>query len=244
MSDHMTAGSIEITGAASDRIEAYQARPVEAPRGGVVVIHHMPGYDAATKEITRRFATMGYAAVCPNLYAREAPGADPSDAAAQARARGGVPDSRLVDDVAGAADQLRQLGARRIGVIGYCSGGRQAVLAACSLQLDAAVDCYGAYVVGEPSPQFPLQVHGLESLLGQLSCPLLGLFGDQDTHPSPAEVATLGEILRQHGKQFEAVSYPDAGHGFFATDRPSYRPLAAVAGWGEIGKFFNQQLAL
>src|SRR5436853_6300211 len=106
----------------------------------------MPGYDEGTLEITRRFAAHGYLAVCPNLYAREAPGADPDDAAAAARANGGVPDDRLVGDVGGAAAHLRTSEASdgKVGTIGYCSGGRQSFLAACSLPIAAAVDCYGA----------------------------------------------------------------------------------------------------
>ncbi|MBN9619934.1 MAG: dienelactone hydrolase family protein, partial [Actinobacteria bacterium] len=149
MNDSLSATTIRITGADGDEIEAYLARPDgDARRGGVVVIHHMPGYDRATKEIVRRFAELGYDAICPNLYWREAPGADPSDAAATARAQGGVPDARLVGDVAGAAAYLRALPTSngKVGVIGYCSCGRQSVLAACNTDLDAAVDCYGAYV--------------------------------------------------------------------------------------------------
>src|SRR6478735_2389354 len=113
--------------------------------GGVIVIHHMPGYDRATKEITRRFAELGYDAICPNLHWRDAPGAAPDDAAAASRANGGVPDSRLIGDVAGAASVLRSVPTSngRVGDIGYCSGGRQCVLAACHLDLDASVECYG-----------------------------------------------------------------------------------------------------
>src|ERR1700759_3320167 len=110
MSDALSAETIQIPGAGGEDIEAYIARPAEdTSRGGVVVIHHMPGYDRATKEIARRFAELGYDALCPNLYWREAPGAAPDDAAAVARARGGVPDERLVGDVAGAAAYLRSL---------------------------------------------------------------------------------------------------------------------------------------
>src|SRR5579875_2178667 len=144
MSDSLTATTIRIQGAAGDEIEAYLARPEGGePRGGVVVIHHMPGYDRGTKEIVRRFAELGYDAVMPNLYWREAPGAAPDDAAAAARAQGGVPDERLIGDVGGAAEWLRALPTSngKVGVIGYCSGGRQSVLAACNLPLDAAVDC-------------------------------------------------------------------------------------------------------
>src|SRR5579875_326128 len=149
MTDSMIAETISIAGHGGDQIEAYTAVPsTETARGGVVVIHHMPGYDRASKEITRRFAELGYDAVCPNLYHREAPGAAPDDAAAAARAQGGVPDERLIGDVEGAAAHLRALphSNGKVGVIGYCSGGRQSVLAACNLDLDAAVDCYGAFV--------------------------------------------------------------------------------------------------
>src|SRR5690349_8062050 len=98
--DAMLAESVTISGHGGDQIEAYLARPLGAgPYGGVVVIHHMPGYDAGTKEIVRRFAVNGYQAICPNLYSREAPGAAPDDAAATVRANGGVPDERLVGDV-------------------------------------------------------------------------------------------------------------------------------------------------
>ena len=88
MSDALTASTITIVGHGGDRIEAYLARPEDqGPRGGVVVIHHLPGYDRATKEIVRRFAEMGYDAISPNLHYREAPGAVPDDATSAARPR-------------------------------------------------------------------------------------------------------------------------------------------------------------
>jgi carboxymethylenebutenolidase len=236
-----------ITGHAGDGIEAYLATPLESAgsRGGVVVIHHLPGYDRATKEITRRFAEMGYDAICPNLYSREAPGAAPDDAAATARARGGVPDDRLVGDVAGAAGYLRALPESngKVGVIGYCSGGRQSVLAACSTPLDAAVDCYGAFVVGDTPPGAQVTMTNLEQKLPSLGCPLLGLFGVEDARPSPADVKRLGEILTEHGKDFEFHSYDGAGHAFFAVDRPAYRFEAAVDGWEKIADFYGRYLA-
>src|SRR5918999_6071278 len=95
MHDAMMAETITIIGHDEDPIEAYFARPLgPGPHGGVVVIHHMPGYDEATKEIVRKFAARGYLAICPNLHYREAPGASPDDAAAASRAAGGVPDDR------------------------------------------------------------------------------------------------------------------------------------------------------
>jgi carboxymethylenebutenolidase len=245
MTDSLSAQTITITGHDDDEIEAYLARPDGGePRGGVVVIHHMPGYDRATKEMTRRFAELGYDAICPNLFSREAPGAAPDDAAATVRANGGVPDWRLVGDVAGAAAYLRGLPTSngKVGVIGYCSGGRQSVLAACNLDLDAAVDCYGAFVTGTPPKDYPLNVTDLVDQLPGLRAPLLGLFGAEDTHPSPAEVAELGEILAANGKQFEVHNYVDAGHAFFAVDRPAYRVAAANDGWDKIAAFYAANL--
>jgi carboxymethylenebutenolidase len=245
MKESLTADTITVRGDGGDEIEAYLAVPDGvAAAGGVVVIHHLPGYDWATKQITRRFAATGYAALMPNLYSREAAGASPDDAAAAARARGGVPDERLVGDVAGAADHLRggPAGNGKVGVIGYCSGGRQAFLAACSLSLDAAVDCYGGAVVRVPEHAPP----GMKPLIGlakNLSCPLLGLFGAEDSFPSPDEVAELSAELRTHGKDHEFVAFEGAGHGFFAVDRASYRVEAANQGWDRIWEFLGRHLA-
>ncbi|MFB7663666.1 dienelactone hydrolase family protein [Kitasatospora sp. NPDC056138] len=245
MNDSLSAVTIRISGHDGDEIEAYAARPEGAERrGGVVVIHHMPGYDRGTKEIVRRFAELGYDAICPNLYFREAPGAAPDDAAATARAAGGVPDERLIGDVAGAAGWLRSLPTSngRVGVIGYCSGGRQAVLAACTLDLDAAVDCYGAFVTGTPPEGFPLKVTNLVGQLPRLGAPLLGLFGVEDSFPGPEQVSELEQILTAHGKDFEFHTYQGAGHAFFATDRPSYNVAAANDGWERIAAFYAKHL--
>jgi carboxymethylenebutenolidase len=243
MTDALRATTVRLTGANGDEIEAYLARPDgDGRRGGVVVIHHMPGWDRATKEITRRFAEMGYDAICPNLYVREAPGASSDDAAAVARAQGGVPDARLVGDVAGSAAYLRDLPTSngKVGVIGYCSGGRQSVLAACHLDLDAAVDCYGAFVTGNPPPESHRT--NLVDQLPNLRAPLLGLFGDDDQYPTPDQVAELGQILDAHGKPYEFHSYPDTGHAFFAVDRPSYRVASANDGWARIATFYGTHL--
>ncbi|MEU8801633.1 dienelactone hydrolase family protein [Spirillospora sp. NPDC048819] len=245
MKDAMWAGTVAVKGHEEAELEAYLARPLsDAPRGGVVVIHHLPGYDAGTKEFARTFAAHGYAAILPNLYSREG-AADPDDQAAAARAKGGVPDEQLVGDVAGAAAYLNMLDHAngKVGVIGYCSGGRQAFLAACSLDLDAAVDCYGAFVVDDPPPDAPLAVEPIISRAPDLSCPLLGLFGGDDRFPGPDEVATLDAELTRLGKEHEFHSYPGAGHAFFAVERPAFRPEAAKDGWAKIFDFFGRHLS-
>jgi carboxymethylenebutenolidase len=246
MSDALTAETITITSGNGDEIQAYSARALDdAPRGGVVVIHHMPGYDAGTKEIARRFAAEGYNAVVPNLYWRVAPNASPDDAAATARAQGGVPDEQLVQDVAGAMAYLKGLSNSngKVGVIGYCSGGRQSFLSAVSLDLDAAVDCYGAFVTGTVPDGVPLKVGPIVDKTPSLSCPLLGLFGADDKYPSPEHVTELEEALKAAGKTYEFHSYPDTGHSFFSADRPAYRPESAKDGWEKIFAFYGQYLS-
>lgn len=148
-------------------------------------------------------------------------------------------------DVEGGAAYLRSLNGAdtRIGVIGHCSGGRQAFLAACSLQLDAAVDCYGAFVASDPPAGTPPTMTPVIDLTPQLSCPLLGLFGADDAYPAPEETARLAAELDRHGKEHEFHTYEGAGHAFFAVDRPSFRPEAAVDGWQKISDFFDRHLA-
>jgi carboxymethylenebutenolidase len=245
--DHdMRAHTVTMKGHNGDPIEAYLAEPEgDGPFGGTVVIHHMPGYDRSTREIVRRFAAAGYIALMPNLYHREAPGAAPDDAAAAARARGGVPDERLVGDVAGAVAHIKALAKSngKVATIGYCSGGRQSFLAASSLELNAAVACYPGGIVNPPPPGAPVNFKPLLDRAKQLSCPLLGLFGADDKFPSPDEVEVLAKELASAGKDYEFHSYQGAGHAFFDVDRPSYRVEAALDGWDKIFDFFGRHLA-
>jgi carboxymethylenebutenolidase len=245
MGDGILAETISIRGSGDDDIEAYFARPLTAQQvGGVVVIHHMPGYDRATKEIVRTFAVYGYAAVCPNLFHRYAPGAKAGDAAAAARDAGGVPDEQFLGDSAGAVRFLRALPYTngRVGVIGYCSGGRQAYLAACSLDVDAAVDCYGGRVIATPDELSDRHPVAPIDLTPQMRCPILGLFGAEDANPSPEHVARMEEALDAAKKTYEFRTYDGAGHAFFSVDRPSYRVDAAKDGWKRIWAFCARHL--
>ncbi len=245
MRGDLKAETIHIRGHAGDDIKAYLAEPLDrGPHGGVLVIHHMPGWDESTKEITRRFAAHGYLAICPSLHHREGPDASPDDAAATARAKGGVPDDRFLGDAAAAIAHLRALPASngKVGVIGYCSGGRQSFLAACALDVDAAVDCYGAFVIAPPPENMPLRVTPAIDRAKDLRCPLLGLFGDEDKYPAPDEVRQLDEELTRLGKAHEFHTFEGAGHAFFSPDRPSYRVAAATEGWRLVFDFFGRHL--
>ncbi|BCJ29959.1 dienelactone hydrolase family protein [Actinocatenispora sera] len=244
--DAIQAETVTIGGDGGDRIEAYQARPLgPGPFGAVVVIHHLPGYDRETKETVRRFATEGYLAVCPNLYSRQGAGLSHEEAAKLVREDGGISDEQLIGDVAGAAAYLREQTSSngKVGCIGFCSGGRQAFLAAANVDLDAAVDCYGAFVVGNPPEGSPLRATEILDQAPNLRCPLLGLFGNDDQYPSPDQVATLEKELARLGKPHEFHSYDGAGHAFFSVDGPRYRPEAAVDGWSKILDFYGRHLS-
>src|SRR4051812_28029414 len=170
------AETVTVTGHDGFDLEAYAARPLsDTRRGGVVVIHHLPGYDRETKEFVRRFADAGYDAVCPNLYSRVGPDVSPDDAAAAVRAEGGVADEQVMGDLRGAVDYLRGLEASngKVASIGHCSGGRQSYLAATTLPLDATVVCYGGLIVGETPPQMRSMVPVIDRT-PDIGCPLLG----------------------------------------------------------------------
>ena len=239
------AETVRIRGHQGDQIDAYLARPLSAVLyAGVVIIHHMPGWDGANKEIARRFAHHGYVAIVPNLHFREGK-ATPEENSASIRAAGGMPDDRTMGDVQGAIDYLRSLPYLngKVGVIGYCSGGRQAYLAACTLRgLDAAVDCYGGGVVAKPEELTARQPVAPIDFTKNLQCPLLGLFGIEDTRPSPDDVAKTEAALKEHGKNYEFHTYENAGHAFFAVDRPQYRQAAAVDGWTKVLAWFGKHL--
>jgi carboxymethylenebutenolidase len=245
MFDGMLAETINLDGHGGDQIPAYLARPLGAdPVPGIVVIHHMPGYDPGSREIVRTFAVNGYSAICPNLHHRNAPGAPYREASAVTREAGGVPDAQCIGDVAAAAKHLRSLTTSngKVGVIGYCSGGRQAYVVACNLALDAAVDCYGGRVVVDADALTPAQPVAAIDMTPGLSCPLLGLFGAHDTNPSPEQTAQIEVALRANDKRYEFHTYEDAGHAFFSVDRPNYNVAAALDGWEKIWDFFGRYL--
>jgi carboxymethylenebutenolidase len=241
----MLAETVALPGHNGDLINAYFARPLGAgPFPGVVLIHHMPGWDEWYFEATRKFAHHGYAAIAPNLYSRVGHGA-PEDVAAKARAAGGVPDAQAVGDVEGAAKMLRALPFvnGKVGVFGTCSGGRHAFLAACrTAQFDALVNCWGGRVVMAQSDLTPNQPVAPIDYAKDLSCPVLGLFGADDKNPTPEQVAVLEAELKKLGKPHEFHMYPDAGHGFFYHDRPAYRQAQAVDGWAKVFDFLGRNL--
>ncbi|HEY8472616.1 MAG TPA: dienelactone hydrolase family protein [Natronosporangium sp.] len=243
----VVAETVAIRSTHGDYINAYYGRPLgPGPFPGMVLFHHRPGWDEWYREATHRFAYHGYLTICPNLYHRYGTGTA-DDVAARVREAGDVPDDQVVADGIGSIEFLRaqpNLNGK-VGLFGTCSGGRHAYLTACrTSNVDAVVDCWGGRVVMAPEDLNDKYPVAPIDLTADLTCPLLGLFGEQDRSPSPAEVAQHEQELRKHGKQYEFHMYPDAGHGFFYYDKPAvYRAGPAVDGWQKVWDFLGRHLA-
>lgn len=241
----MIAQTIKIKGFNDEQISAYYAKPlnkVNVP--GVVLIPHMPGWDEWCFETTRRFAQQGYACICPDIYSRFGTGT-PSEVSLKAREAGGVKDESVMGDVKACRDFLvsEEESNNKTGVIGMCSGGRHAFLAACQLDcFDAAVDCWGGGVImkddqlSEARPVSPI------TLVEDLSCPLLGIFGNDDKHPDVEEVNKTEQELIKHQKSYEFYRYDNAGHGIWYYDKPMYAQQQAMDSWDKTIAFFDKHL--
>jgi len=241
----MIAGPMKYAGANGDQVLAYVARPDgNGPYPGIVVMMHMPGWDEFYQEFTRRLANHGYTAISPDLYHRAGTG-NPDDIAAKVRADGGVPDDQVVGDAAGAMQWLKAQPTSngKVGIIGTCSGGRHALLAASRAPGFAAViDLWGGGVVQPKEQLTAKQPVAPIDYTKDLQTPLLGLFGNEDQRPAPADVDTHEAELKKHGKDYEFHRYDGAGHGFFYYDRPAYRQQQAMDGWGKVFSFFQKNL--
>ncbi len=241
----ITAEVITYSGGAGDEIHAWVARPIAGgPAPGVVAVHHMPGWDEFYREFAERLARHGYIVICPDLYCRFGHGT-PDDVAATVRAQGGVRDDSVVADCDAALRWLKTLPESngKAGIIGTCSGGRHALLAASrGTGFDAVADLWGAGVVmaedelSEARPVAPIDY------TPSLTAPLLGLFGNDDSHPTPEQVNLHEAELKRHGKEYEFYRYDGAGHGFFYYHTPMYRPEAAMDGWAKVFSFFARHL--
>jgi carboxymethylenebutenolidase len=244
----MLAETVAFRGHNGDMGEAYYARPLGASSiPGVVLIHHLPGWDEWSKEQARKLAHHGYATICPHLYFREGPGS-PDDVGARVRAAGGVADAQVMGDIEGAIAFLRAqaYASGRVAVMGFCSGGRHAYLAGCTLAgIDAVIDCWGGNVIvddksllNEKRPVAPID------LTEKLAAPLLGLFGNDDPNPNPDQVNRTEAMLRKLHKAYEFYRYDGVGYAFFNYERPGYKAEQALDGWAKVFAFLNKHLAV
>jgi carboxymethylenebutenolidase len=219
-------------------MRGYVALPESSgPAPGVLVCMHAPGVDRFIRGIADRLATSGLAAVAPDLYHRQRePEENPLARMAKLR------DVEILRDLDAAVAHLRglhEVDAARTSVIGFCMGGRIAYLYAThDRALRAAVVFYGGNIMvpwGEGSSPF--------DRTDRIACPVLGLFGEEDANPSPADVGKIDAEMSRLRKRHEFKSYPGAGHAFLNEDRPSYRPDAAADAWRRCVEWLERHLA-
>ena len=235
---------VKVDGFNGDKVPAYLARPSEEGIfPGLVLVHGVHGYEEHMKDVARRFAAVGYAAIVPALYSRNEGlcVVEESDMANAREWLGNRPNAQANADLEGGKDFLQSSGFvnSRIGLVGFCSGGRVALVFACNTTgLDAFVNFYsnGLFQSTQVNPAATAE------MVKDLCCPMLGLFGNEDTNPSPDDVERLGVELSRHGKEFETVGYKGAGHAFFSDTRESYHPEASYMAWGRCLEWLSRYL--
>jgi carboxymethylenebutenolidase len=231
-----------------DTIKGYLARPSKpGDNPGIVVIHEAFGLVEHIRDLARRFANIGYNALAPDLYSRAGGPSNPDDINTVMPVMFGKPDAEAVQDLEAAAAHLRGLSGAtaKVGAIGFCSGGRQTLLFACSSdKVDAAVDCWGGFIHratpdAETTPARPTPVM---NLVDKLSRPLFAVFGEEDQNPTVSQSEELRQRAQRAGKDVTIKVYKNAGHAFLADYRPSYREQPAAELWSDAVAFFDKHL--
>ena len=241
----MIAETVRVHGHDNELIDAYAARPLGAgPLPGVLVVHHMPGWDEWTREVVRKVAHHGFNAVSPDLHFRQGPGT-PSEKSQRVRDMGGQIDALIIDDLSGGEAYLRDLATAnaKVGLIGFCSGGRVAYMAAAKMPgLDCAVDCWGGNVTSPPGKLNDNQPVAPIDMTADISVPLLGLFGNDDQNPNTEQVDKIEAELKASGKDYEFHRYDGVGHAFFNYAAARYGFEQAADGWEKVFAFFEKNL--
>jgi carboxymethylenebutenolidase len=214
---------------------AFVARPEGGPCPAVLVIQEAFGLNGHIRDVTRRIAAEGYVALAPDLYWRGGKGRSVAydDLGEAIRIMQTLKDPEIVTDVGSAIAYLEKqsfVRADRIGITGFCMGGRVSYLVACELpdKIRAAAPFYGG---GIPIDE-----------TAKLKAPVLAFFGDKDAFIPLEFVERLRSEAAKQKKQVEIVVYPGADHGFFCNERPSYNPAAAADAWERLKKFLATHL--
>ena len=249
--DHPGQSYDENQGAESQDMAMYVSHPL--PTAGnswptIIVVQEAFGVNRHIERVCDKFAAEGFVAVAPAMFHREHPnpklGYGDEDAPARNRYMGALRDDEIVEDINEVikwtqSEQFRRTNGQKIGIVGYCVGGRIAYLAATSCaDISGASVYYGGRILtpfGEGPPPIDLS--------GNISCPVLGNFGGQDENPSPDDVATIAAALSAAGVSHDFKSYPDAGHGFNCDERGSYNEAAANDAFARTVAFFKEHLA-
>jgi len=236
----LKAGEIEIP-TRDGRMPAYRAMPANGHALPVVlVVQEIFGVHEHIKDVCRRLAKLGYLAIAPELYARQGDVSRLSGIDEIVKIVSKVPDAQVLSDLDATAAWARESGegnTEKLGITGFCWGGRIVWLyAAHSPALKAGVAWYGR-LVGTPNdlqPQHPIDV------ASSLKAPVLGLYGAEDKGIPPDTVERMEGELKNAGSSSQIVLYPGTPHGFNADYRPSYRQEQAEDGWKRLQEWFTR----
>ena len=216
---------------------------VSAPAGagpfpGIVIMQHQGGVDEFIQQITHRLAQAGYIAAAPDLYHRDGPECKDDIVARRSR----LSDRRIINDIAATVNFLQRpasIASERIGIMGFCMGGRLALLgAATNRRFKAAV----AYYPGNTFRAWGRDIPSPFERMVDIQCPVLGHFGADDANPSPQDMGKLDTELTRLNKAHEFYSYDNAGHAFLDGTKDSYRCHADEASWPRTLEFLARQL--
>jgi len=236
----LTAGEVKIPTASGD-IPAYRAMPANGSNlATILVVQEIFGVHEHIKDVCRRFAKAGYLAIAPEMYFRQGDVSRLKDnKEIFEKVVNFVPDAQVMSDLDAAAAWAAKNGgdAKRIGITGFCWGGRITWLyTAHNKNVKAGVAWYGR-LVGQPSEMTPK--HPLD-LVDQINAPVLGLYGGADAGIPNDTVDKMNAALKAQGKPSMIHLYPDTPHAFHADYRPSYRKEQAVDGWKRATEWFKK----
>jgi carboxymethylenebutenolidase len=239
----LIAGDVSIK-SGNDKITAYEARPEQPGRYPVVVvISEIWGLHEYIRDVVRRFGKESFYAIAPELFQREGGVSHLTDTQEILKIVLDVPRQQILQDLSATANYARGQSvalSERVGVTGFCWGGGSTIqYAAYDKSVGAAVAWYGP--LGRGYKDAPQPINGFD-VAKDITCPFLGLFGEEDKNPTPEDVRKFEALLKQHNPNVEIVIYPNAGHAFHADYRQSYRAEAAKDGWTRCVGWFNKYL--
>lgn len=236
----LIAGAVKIP-VQDGEIPAYRAMPESGKNFPIVlVIQEIFGVHEHIQDVCRRFAKLGYVAIAPEMFVRQGDVSQLSNIDEIRKIVAQVPDAQVMSDLDAtlnwaAKSSLGNL--ERVGITGFCWGGRITWLyAAHNPQIKAGVAWYGR-LVGDETEQTPKHPVDVAS---ELKVPVLGLYGGKDTGIPLETVEQMRDRLQSSNSGSEIVVYPDAPHAFFADYRPSYRQEDARDGWKRLQAWFSE----
>jgi carboxymethylenebutenolidase len=239
----LSAGDAKVK-VADGEMPVYYAKPANAQNPPVVLVAmEIFGLHEYIKDVTRRLGKLGAFAVAPDYYFRKGDLTKITEMPQLLPLVNSKPDSELFSDLDATVQWAKSQGAdtNRLGIIGFCRGGRTVwEYAAHNPNLKAGVAFYGP-VVDPANPAWPKAPMQLAS---EMKAPVLGLYGEADQGIQVAQVKQMEENLKKAGKTAEFKIYPGAPHGFHADYRPSYRKEAAEDAWNQMQAWLKKNKVL